>query len=869
MSRIAGRALTALFTPADRDPSSTSYYDSFVAHLGTSAGQREIGTAFPVLPTLLEDSARRWVGALAELLERLANDAHNVATRIGGRWDRISSLRGGLGDSHRHGRTVWRVIGSDGTSVAYKPRPLAPELLVYEQLTAMGAPAPAVVDSRDYGWVEWLESTPVTDIEKFWTTVGRVAAICYLEGAGDLHYGNVIVYNNGIVPIDLECVMQPGRDPEDPLAEGLADSILSTGLFPGWFGQDGPVARDNSGLFGRRNHTDGRRYQVWDGLGTDGLRMVEILGTGLSDGEPARLPDGHAVPVDRAALGASLEATLDHLGTSQADPQARIEPRHLVRHTGVYARQIAQLLDPENLADPSAFSSAASDLPDLPDRFVDRIDASGEEALVQAEAAALRRLDVPLHRSRGRDLLLDDGTILPKVFDRSGADRRRRRAQRLHTTPGRFHRELVAIHLDHGVGFEGPRSLAPRPLQSPKDAIRSLADHLQATAVGDVDSPAWLELELGAGGTQATGRIGSTSLYDGTAGVAMAFAASAFVHNDSQLGDYAIKLLDTTEQRATDRSARAAADDGGSDATAPMLDQLSWPSQDAGLAAARFTVGQILNRSDLIETASSRLCAMLATPMTSGDRLDVVGGWAGLLSVGLAAFAATDDDQLGAQLSERVTELVKEAQRQMTHAVTGRRIAGLGVAHRGSGLGLVAARAGMTLDHSGARQLAQDIFAREDVRIERRNGVGAAMQRAGNRSLPRPGWCAGIAGYLAVRTSPWVAELHDTPLEHFEASLEALSEPLAENRAGLCCGDAGLLMALTHAANTISLPAVTEFGATYQSRLVELAAGSAPISIVPGYAHHGACLHMGLGGLAYALAHRCEPSTIPNLLFVA
>jgi len=98
------------------------------------------------------------------------------------------------------------------------------------------------------------------------------------------------------------------------------------------------------------------------------------------------------------------------------------------------------------------------------------------------------------------------------------------------------------------------------------------------------------------------------------------------------------------------------------------------------------------------------------------------------------------------------------------------------------------------------------------------------------------------------------------------ATIAALSGPLAEQRAGLCCGDAGVLVALDTGGR--SEPSAAVAAGPVRDRLIAQVAGETPMSFVPGCSHHGANLFLGRAGIGYALLHGIAPDQVPNVLLV-
>lgn len=860
LADTAGRALLALYADGNR---AEGAYARFVAHHQTTAGDDELDAAFPVLARLRSTIVRQWFESVQRLAADLATDAPLLTGALGDgdRWLPIVGVRTGLGDPHRDGRMVTKLVPDAGRSVAYKPRPFAVEAALYgllERVAGSGDEKPLVwaADRGDHGWMAWVDAAPVSDPAVYWRNAGRATAVLHVGGAVDLHHGNVLVAGDTLVPVDLECSNTPILEDRPPHEQSDLDSVLATGLFPGWFGTDGPVAREVCGLLGDSGTTDGSWYTRWTALGTDDIGFDRRIGF---DAVSQNLPidsAGRAVPLDIDALLDGLGSTLQMLAADPTlgdlgDPPSRL----VLRGTGLYANLIHRLLDADNLADPARFDAVVADLPEIAEddwRFV-LMGRDGFARFRASETAALARLDIPLFRSHGRDIELDDGTVLSAVLPGTGEERRAARVARLTASGIRSEVAAAALAIEQHSGVV-PASSGPGPAQGRRrrggalEAAVLVGEQLLADAVMVGGRPTWPELAASPSRRGFRVRCGGTDLYGGTDGVACAFAALA--------------LLSGEERWAT-----AARDALWVDAPDPAIAP-GWPGGAAGHAYARHLVGRLLGEQSMVASAVASLARVLEVTAESDPmpKLDLVDGRTGLLAVAstFVARGGADVALLREHTRALLDDVVDATAAQWDDEVAGRRLRSIGVAHAGTGVAMVLHRGAVASDRPDAAVVADRILDHENAKVDRRGGVGAAIERHRGGRAPRPGWCWGGAGFLLARLDP--ALDGRTEAAHLRATVDAVVEP-HECRSGLCCGRAGTLVAADEASRH-GVPGAAELAASLRSQLIAEAEGAAPSCFVPPLSFAGSSLFMGRAGVAYALARVADPERIPNVLTI-
>lgn len=326
-------------------------FADFVRRAGTRESLTSLLTTYPVLARLLGQTCIHSAEAHRELLDRL--EADRAALGLEGPPVRIT---GGLGDSHRHGRSVQVLEFGDGTRLVYKPRSLDLHAHFGEVIAWLGSYLPGLrlrtVDAvvrEGYGWLRFVEHRPcadLTEVDRFHRRQGILLALLHAVDGTDVHFENVIAAGDQPVLIDLETLFHPalprGAHGTDPAVEALAGSVHRTSLLPQMFlGEHG--AADISGLSGGAGRLPADRVD-WLDPGTDRMRLTR---------GPAALPGGVNRPrldgreiepaQHSAALLAGFRLGYDTIAAHRAELTALLarcagdEVRVLLRPTNLYA----------------------------------------------------------------------------------------------------------------------------------------------------------------------------------------------------------------------------------------------------------------------------------------------------------------------------------------------------------------------------------------------------------------------------------------------------------------------------------------------------------------------------------------------------
>ncbi len=510
-------------------------HDAFVGEV-LSDPIAELYQHYPVLARQQCRTLGQWMAAVRELsthieaarpllVETFCGAAEGTA-ELGP----VATLEGGLGDRHRDGRQVLRLVFANGLELIYKPRSLAAEVAwrrILEWCREAGllcAPATArALDCGDHGFMEAVvPSSPIgqAGAEAYYRTAGSLVALAYVLRAEDLHGENLIATASGPVVIDAELMLQPmravqttgeGREPSF-LGSVLASALL-TQLLPG-----GEEDRDLGGLRWPRERLETRRG--WTGLHGDELAFAA---------EEKKLPprenvvtdeNGNLLPIEdwseavEDGFSETWRFLTDERGALEEllrSELAETTTRVLLRPTREYG-QVVQLTSIERNQKSGTMGSLLRDA--LASRLVTLDQRPEQWPLLRAERIALERLDIPWFglAANTTEIETETGEIARGLFETAGLDAV---CGRLQALDERDHeRQLRRLRL----------ALAPDAEISPVSELIALS--LQSVGDGPFEDAclamAWQIAELvrervleqpPAGWSLSTGRLGPAVLF--------------------------------------------------------------------------------------------------------------------------------------------------------------------------------------------------------------------------------------------------------------------------------------------------------------------------------------------------------------------
>ncbi|NXY95233.1 type 2 lantipeptide synthetase LanM [Streptomyces sp. BR123] len=905
LARSAARALVLELYEArsagrlDGDDTRARFRD-FLGRTASRRGLAALLAGRPVLARILGRAALDAADALAEALERLADDHARLTAGLleasGGDPGLLVGVEPGAGDGHRGGRSVMLLRFAGGTRLVYKPRPLAVHRH-FNDLVAWFNELPGSVDLRTlrlldrgaYGWVEFVAAEPcasAAEVETFYRRQGALLALLHLVDGTDLHHENLIAAGAHPVLVDVETLFHPplaGAATEDPAARALHDSVYRVGLLPQLLVGD-DSALDVSAVGGGREAVSPVVRADWADAGTDRMRLVRRAGRfGESANRPRLVGGGPIEPAAhiealcagfRAAytvIGAAREELLH--GTDLLKAFAEDEVRVLLRPTRVYSALLDESTHPDLLKDAGERQRVLETL------RTDELGTLLAPDLVDEEIAQLWAGDVPLFTARpGRDRLWGaPERPLAGRTDLSGIARVAARIAALDTVDRQDQEWIVRAAM-----ATASRTAVHRPVESRRtptaerapeperllSAARSVGDRLVSLAYRGGPRSNWIGLELL---DDRYWRIGPmpADLAGGYTGPALFLAQLAALTGAGHYAEVARtalapvpRLLDALRARPADLCAVGSGAFSGLGGIAYALAETARLLDDPEVAAWAFAMLRLAGAAALSEREH-------------GVGAGVAGGLVALLAAHRAGSGAGDEGQEtwrdARACADRLTAVDPTADgRGFTTGA-----AGLGWAL----LRFAEAEAEVTAGSEGGaaeggeRYRSAGLSAlRAAVGGEPDGGRGPGGHGAASVRPPADGpasearysaWCRGRAGIaLAVLDAPGAL---DDP--HLAAWSRRTVEGLGRDRPAaddsLCHGEAGLCELLGHGAVPEARPHWIRRAGALLASVEETGARSGAPDGVP---HPG--LLTGLAGIGHGLLRAGFPERVPSLLLL-
>lgn len=695
-------------------------YLKYLALLQRPEEWRTWASRYPVLDRVTHTVARGFAEGVAEVMSRVDRDlpelvASGLLPRDHGPLSRVQC---GMGDSHAGGRSVIRLIFSDGTSLVYKPRDVSLEVL-WGRVVAFSNRRSGVSDLRaaaalnrdGYGWQAYVQHRPLgadDTIDLFYERLGRTVALAYCTGAADLHRENVVADGAYPVLVDLEMLLQPIVFPPRG-ALGFQNGVprrtaILTNLLPQpRFNSRGEVS-DSSGIGSPLEQLTAEPVPVLQRKNTDEMR----LGRERTPIPPVRnQPAGPGADQGfQAHRSQILEGAIDHWewiferrgelkGILREAARGGARARVVFRRTQLYGDILAQSYHPDVLHDAIDREVLLGSL-----RHYEPA-GTHTEAIVTAEVDALRVGDVPYFHARldGTTVRTPSGDPVAEAETAAiGVAERRidaldkgiaRQAWAVCASLYSGRVDPAAAQYQSSVRFAYPTTdVEPDSWRDQAvDLAHAVAQHVASLAFEDDTHVGWLT-QTAIGSSQLATRSCDASLYDGLSGIGLALVFIGEHVGDAEMLAIGKKALSTASELVGDPSVEADAIDGVF-------------GNRGGVIYALAHVGTLLGDRDLIGKGAE-LARAAGPPGAGSDAVaspwDVVSGSAGAILALLAMDACLPGDEF-ATLAEGHGDWLKVHAQVRGDWATWRAPAGesaplTGLSHGAAGIGMALMRLG-------------------------------------------------------------------------------------------------------------------------------------------------------------------------------
>lgn len=500
-------------------------FDDYCALLHQPEVRDYIHARYPVVQRSMESACQSWLEQSRLLAERFRADEADIRRHLVPSEAplQVESIRAGLGDTHRGGRSVTLITFRDGRKLLYKPRSLAIDTQVSALLDWLNPrcdldlAVASHIDRGAYGWVEFITYRDCADaahVDRYYQRLGGLLGLLYVLEATDFHYENIIACADQPILIDLESVFRPTT----PIAgmdanERYDTSVLKVGLLPTRFLAANGDLPEVGGLVDAAGQQGLERMLLVEGEdGRAGFsRERGVLSGGQNvptlDGARVALGPQHVVHLQHgfgAVYGAIMERREEFKTLLEGCRQTEV--RVLFRNTATYVHLLSESRHPTLMTSEQATAAHF----DLLRRAIASLPAA--EHFVEFEIADLLRGDVPQFTVGvdGRDLWCGDDVCVREFFSESGhaavvcnlerlspQDLGRQlwmigNAITMHERQGRSGRgDLVLHHGCDDAGSDGSDGSAP--LRARLVALAtSIGEFVRAQIHVDGDTASWL-----------------------------------------------------------------------------------------------------------------------------------------------------------------------------------------------------------------------------------------------------------------------------------------------------------------------------------------------------------------------------------------
>jgi len=911
------RLLTRIQTSPSR-----SLYIQFVREML----QRDLVSFFleyAALARLLTTITDLWIESQNEFLHRLNADWLAIATTFGRdiSLGQVIDAKPLLSDPHRGRRSVTTLTIEPNLHLVYKPKHLGIEhaynqMLVW--LNAQGSPLPLkalqIIDCGAYGWVEFAESLPCTDIaqlERHYQRAGMLLCLTYVLDATDCHYENMIASGEHPVLIDTETLMQhrPKNQPwkDVQTAQQLAfnylyNSVTRTALLPVWEQESNDnSAFDFSGLGSHAQQTRYLKGLQWSFVNTDqmALKFEQIK---------VPLPSNHVPTVNGTSADLSdwIEAIV--LGfkqmyrflldkqealLSQSSPLWRmrgLSVRFVFRSTNLYSRMLKQLSYPEYLRE-GVDRSIGLEILKRP--AMGAIEKPKIWSLIQAERSQMERLDIPFFTidSDTDVLVLESDSQVEDFFQSSSFQVVLERISNLSESDLAMQVQLIRgnlyLRMMPNYGSAGLTESTTSPLAEIQRVsteileesalmaeVIAIAQKLQQQAIRGVDgSITWLAPQFSFQQDRFQFQPTDNSLYGGRLGTALFLAALEHIKGNGEFRDLCLSAVQ--ELRQSIPQSEQALQQLPADLNIGLSVGLG------GMIYALTQIGSLLEDQSLIADAHS-LARLITPDVITGDRrLDILGGTAGTLLSLLKLYRSVQDPMI----LESAIACGQHLLMQGVICSSGRAWKTLddrlltGFSHGAAGIAYALLKLAEITNDTEFRTAAAEAIAYEQNLFLPKLGnwldlrdFSKFLQASGSTEPPplMSSWCHGATGIGLARLGGLTILETESIHQDLQVAISTTQNCLAQRQEvveQLCCGSMGQIELLLCAAIRLENPDLLTDAKLYASQIVQQAK-------IKGYALEPA-LHSsvyvpgffrGETGIGYTLLRLIYPEQLPSIL---
>lgn len=889
-----------------QNSNSREQYNNFVEKM-LSGGLLDFFAEYSVLARIVATVTDYWVNNTSEFIHRLAADRFDIQTTFqnNNSLGEVVDIQPALSDRHNNGRSVWAITFASGLKLIYKPKDLGLEETFFELIAILnqkGIPLDLkvlkIINRFQYGWVEFVEYTPLQDLEsavRYYKRSGMLLCLLYALSGADFHQENIIACGDQPVAIDLEmllsAIVRPQDSPDMQDASSLVNlqlnhSVISTSFLPRWeIGRNGEVY-DMSALGGVEGQQTSQTVMIWQNVNTDGMVLSN---------ERVDIEASHNIPVlNSVSLSVSdyVEELVDgfsqmyhFLMTSKEAllidrPFTKFQKqqvRTIYRPTQVYASLVQEAVQPKNLRDGADLSIA---LDVLCKAFLDFEHKPHHWEIVAAEKQALTHLDIPFFvtSSDSSDLQINSYQSIEGYFIEPSYK----------LVVNRWH-QLSKDDLEQQIGYirtsvyaYTASSVKPIPLsirvenegkypckENLVDQAVKIAQEMQLRAIRAANgSVCWMGIDYLPLSGQMQPKVMGYDFYDGSSGVALFLAALTKATDIQEFRDLANASLQPIDHLLHNSVVRRQ----------KIIRQIGIGG-GKGIGSIIYTLvrcSQFLEQPQILNYAKQLVELISPEDIYRDQKFDVISGAAGCI-LGLLTLYNATGNLLALKLAKvcgdhLVNSRVTSSTGYLTWATLNGKLL-TGISHGAAGIAYALLRLHAVINDSAYRKAAREAitYERSVYSPQAKNWYDLRSETAFSIT-----WCNGAPGIGLARLGCLdCLDISDSEEIHndIKNALETTQKYGLHNLDHLCCGNFGRIETLLVAAQTSKFSSsvlqsqLQEIIQKQVAILIENASKTGSFQIFPGYQNlYNPGFFQGTAGIGYELLRLAYPEMFPSAL---
>lgn len=772
--------------------------------------QRKVYHHFPPLARTIANILLLWIDQANELLERIHRDKENIektfspGKSLGG----VASLSPSLSDHHLGNRSVYLIEFDNGLKLIYKPKSLALDR-AYNELIAkleLGLRTYQILDQKEYGWVEFIETLPCESEEElklYFERLGMLISFMYIMEGTDCHYENVLASGSEPVLIDLESLFHPTvkQAVENPELTVWNDSVFRTGFLPS-FGLAAQKRMDISPLSAEEEQVLPNTVAEWQDINTDQMQFAFVKKK-VQISVPR--PKYHGKTVSATPFIPDLLRGFERMYSrimnhkeevlSWLEDLFQFPVRCIFRQTQLYFQILQRLTDPKLMQSEEETEKTL----DILTRFSSIKDSPHLQNVSAKEKEALRHGDIPFFLSRpsDTDLYLGNEKVAAGFFQIPAKKKVVEKIRQLNQED--LHRQLE--YIDHSLYFlkvkDTPKHTRYLPFNPQKaGSIWGDKDILEmAQKIGEKvlslgqplsdGSIAWISLEMDPKADRFIFQPISTNFYSGISGIAFFLAVLGEKCVNSHISNIADEILSRLIKPYLEEKEAMR-----------LLLTIGAMSGIGSLIYVFGSLGKLLKRPDYIENAKYLVSLIERKKIEEDSSLDIISGSAGLILVLLSLYEKASEKEILDLANHAGNHLLSKGQ-PMDGMMGWETMEGkclTGFSHGAAGIAYALLKLYEKTKEKKFLDGAKKGFAYENSLYSKEKQNWPDLRQEGN--FTSCSWCHGAPGILLSRIYS-LKEIRDT--DAIEKSIGITKENIEANLDHLCCGNFGRISILLDA----------------------------------------------------------------------